>query len=123
MFSRLGVGAGFAAALLASSLLGGLGVRTAQAQELDRCNSTAPTCVRIEEFNFSDPVLGLNSRYQLRSDAVYITTSSMRTASVPQERSAEDGAGRRSRTTLSLRGDYPGENGRELYCIVFARSC
>lgn len=111
---------GMAAVVVAA--LGVIGAPRAHAQEMDQCYDTRwgrMGCVRMEEFNFSDPTMAMNSRYLLRGDAIYITTNSMTMSTMPQ-----DAAASRSGTNRStFRGEYPGENGRELYCIVFARGC
>ncbi len=39
--------------------------------------------------------------------------------SVPEDGAVAQAGGNRS----TFRGDYPGQNARELYCIVYARGC
>ncbi len=114
---------GLTAAVLASSMAIGASGAMANAQELDGCTGTGPSCRRIEEFNFSDPVLARESRYLLRGERVYVSYSNMAMVAIPTEQSSEDSARASARPSFPNRGDYPGASGRELYCIVFARGC
>src|SRR5438067_7947747 len=100
---------------MAVVLLAGLGLIAAprvQAQEMSQCYDTrwgSMGCPRVEEFNFSDPTLAMNSRYLLRGDVVYVTTPAMEMYSMPQDgAAARDGANR-----SPFRGDYAGQNARE----------
>jgi hypothetical protein len=102
--------------------LGALGAPRVQAQEMDQCYDTrwgSMGCIRVEEFNFRDPALARNSRYLLPGDTIYVTTSAMVTTAVPQQSSGT----RTSASRYPQRGEYDGQNGRELYCIVYARGC
>lgn len=111
---------GMAAVVVAA--LGALGAPAAHAQEMDQCYDTrwgSMGCVRVEGFNFRDPALARNSRHLLRGDAIYVTTAAMETTSMPEDAAAIRAGANRS----TFRGDYAGQNGRELYCIVYARGC
>jgi hypothetical protein len=109
-------------ALVVVAAVGTLAAPRVQAQEMNQCYDTrwgSMGCPRVEEFNFSDPVLARNSRHLLRGDVIYITNSAMETTTVPQDAAASRSGANRS----PFRGDYTGQNGRELYCIVYARGC
>ncbi|HEY7067950.1 MAG TPA: hypothetical protein VII06_41245 [Chloroflexota bacterium] len=106
-------------ALVLVAGLGALVAPRAHAQEMNQCYDTrwgSMGCPRMEEFNFSDPVEGLNSRYLMRGDVIYITNSAMQTTAVPANSSAQQ-------TRYPQRGDYAGQNAQELYCAVFGKGC
>ena len=111
-----------AMAAVVVAAIGVIGAPRAQAQEMNQCYDTrwgSMGCVRVEEFNFSDPTMAINSRYLLRGDAIYITNSGMVMTSMPEDAAAVRAGANRS----TFRGEYPGQNARELYCVVFARGC
>src|SRR5262245_52281207 len=78
-----------ALALLFGFGVAGLAARPASAQELDSCSDLRAGpggirgCVRIEEFNFADPVLLRNSYHLLGSNATFIVYSNMRMEVLP----------------------------------------
>jgi hypothetical protein len=109
-------------AVVAVAALAAVATPRVHAQEMDQCYDTRwgnMGCVRVEEFNFSDPVLALNSRYRLRGDVIYISTPEMQMTGTPQD----SAAAQRGANRLTFRGEYDGQNARELYCIVYARAC
>ena len=80
---------GMAAIMVAA--LGTLAAPRVQAQEMDQCYDTRwgnMGCVRVEEFNFTDPALARNSRYLVRGDVIYVTSSAMVTTGTPEDASA-----------------------------------
>jgi hypothetical protein len=73
-------------ALVLAAALGGVAVQAAQAQEMDTCYDTrfgSMGCVRVEEFNFADPVLRENSRHLMRGTYIVVSDVTMEMREVP----------------------------------------
>ncbi len=115
-------------AVLLAGVLAWSGAGTTLAQERDGCTDTrfgGMGCMNdVRPFNYADPVVASNGWHLLRGGVVVIISHADMSMEIgPVNPPAAGSAASAPRDGLSLSGQYPGNNPRELYCIVFGRGC